>query len=171
MRHSLKKPTIDQAVSYKAYLDEWALRHEHLVPASSAWDGESFEAFLMHQTEREDSSKVPPGYVPSSFYLFMEDQTIVGAVSIRHVLNDRLLQMGGHIGYGIRPQMRGKKLAPVMLKLALQKAKEFGIRKALVTCDFDNAASAATIEHCGGVLENIVLYEGDRVKRYWIDIE
>lgn len=171
MRYSLQKPTIDQAVLYKSYLDEWSIRHEHLVPASSAWDGESFEAFLLMQEEREDSSKVPAGYVPSSFYLFMEHQSIVGAVSIRHVLNDRLLQTGGHIGYGIRPKMRGKKLAPVMLKLALRKAKELGIDRALVTCDEDNAASAATIEHCGGVLENIVLYEGERVKRYWIDIE
>jgi predicted acetyltransferase len=77
--------------------------------------------------------------------------------------------MGGHIGYGIRPSMRGRKLAPIMLALALKKAKAFGIKKALVTCDEWNQASAATIEACGGVLENIVLFEGERIKRYWID--
>lgn len=168
MHFYLKKPTVDQALAYKAYLDEWTVRQEALVPYSSRWDGESFDAFLMHQAEREDLDKLPTGYVPSSFYLFMQDHLIVGAVSIRHTLNDRLLQMGGHIGYGIRPSMRGKKLAPIMLRLALIEAKQIGIARALVTCDEANQASAATIEACGGVLENIVTFEGERVKRYWI---
>jgi predicted acetyltransferase len=171
MTYRLKKPSVDQAVAYKAYLDEWTIRQETMVPHSAQWDGESFEAFLMHQTQREDPNNVPPGYVPSSFYLFMQDDFIIGAVSIRHTLNDRLLQMGGHIGYGIRPSMRGKRLAPIMLRLALEEAKQLGITRALVTCDEGNRASAATIEACGGVLENIVVFEGEPIKRYWIQID
>jgi predicted acetyltransferase len=168
MTYRLEKPSIEQAVAYKAYLDEWNVRQEPIVPHSAQWDGESFEAFLAHQSHREDPYIVPPGFVAASFYLFMQDDYIVGAVSIRHTLNDRLLQMGGHIGYGIRPSMRGKKLAPIMLRLALIEAKRIGISRALVTCDEANQASAATIEACGGVLENIVTFDGERVKRYWI---
>lgn len=171
MAYLLKKPTAAMAEAYKAYLNEWLSRQENLVPYSSRWEEGPFEAFLKLQSDREDPAKIPPEYVPSSFYLFMDGDAIVGAVSIRHRLNDRLLQMGGHIGYGIRPSMRGRKLAPIMLALALEKAKAFGIKRALVTCDEDNAASAATIEACGGVLENIVLFEGEKVKRYWIDNE
>ena len=46
-----------------------------------------------------------------------------------------------------------------------------GAERALVTCDDHNAASAATIERCGGVLEDVVPGpEGDTApkRRYWL---
>ena len=58
----------------------------------------------------------------------------------------------------------------MMLALGLEKARERGIGRALVTCNDDNLPSAATIEACGGVLENIVLEEGKPLRRYWIDL-
>jgi predicted acetyltransferase len=32
-----------------------------------------------------------------------ENATYLGAITLRHELNDFLLRAGGHIGYGIRP--------------------------------------------------------------------
>ena len=57
-----------------------------------------------------------------------------------------------------------------MLKLAIEKCKKIGILKVLVTCDFNNKASARVIEKNGGLLENIVNNGNDLVKRYWIQI-
>ncbi|WAG54955.1 hypothetical protein LL033_20450 [Clostridium estertheticum] len=49
--------------------------------------------------------------------------------------------------------------------------KQLGIKKALVTCDKINIASAKTILNNGGVLENEVIEEGEVTQRYWINIK
>ncbi|MPM89903.1 hypothetical protein SDC9_137018 [bioreactor metagenome] len=99
-----------------------------------------------------------------------DNKRILGAINIRHYLNDYLLNYGGHIGYGIRPSERKKGYASLMLSLALSVAKELGINKALITCDKDNLGSARTIMKNGGVLENEVA-EGERItQRYWIEL-
>lgn len=44
-------------------------------------------------------------------------------------------------------------------------------KKALVTCDKDNTASAKTIQRNGGVIENeFTEDDGNIVQRYWITI-
>ena len=111
-----------------------------------------------------------PGYVPSTLYLLTDaDHRILGALDLRHELVGKLLTVDGHIGYGVHPSERGKGLAPLLLGLGLEKAKELGIRQVLVTCNDDNPASAATIRDCGGVLEKLVAEaNGNLVRRYWI---
>jgi predicted acetyltransferase len=60
-----------------------------------------------------------------------------------------------------------------MLRLTLEKAKDMGIRRVLVTCDDDNPASARVIEKNGGTLANVVKteYAEFPVRRYWITLE
>lgn len=60
-----------------------------------------------------------------------------------------------------------------MLKLALTKAKELGIKKALVTADEDNLASRKVIEGNGGMFENIVMGKvfPNPIARYWVRCE
>ena len=69
----------------------------------------------------------------------------------------------------LRPVFVGK----VMLKLVLPKAKELGIRQALVTADENNIASRKVIEGNGGQLENIVMGNvfPNPLARYWINCE
>ena len=95
---------------------------------------------------------------------------MLGAIQIRHRLNEALLKSGGHIGYGVRPSERRKGYAETMLSLALPAAKKLGIDRALITCSKSNTASARTILHCGGVLENEIEEEGRITQRYWIDL-
>jgi predicted acetyltransferase len=59
-----------------------------------------------------------------------------------------------------------------MYKLTLIKARELGLERALVTCDFDNTGSEKVILNNGGILENEVFSEEDEkmVKRYWIEL-
>ena len=85
-------------------------------------------------------------------------------------VNEFLLDLGGHIGYSIRPSERMKGYAKVQLSLALDYLRQLGEMKILVTCDDDNIGSYKTIESCGGILENIVLSEiHGKTRRYWID--
>ena len=102
----------------------------------------------------------------SSTYVLIANNYIVGMIDIRHELNDGLLKTGGHIGYSVRPSQRLKGYASSMLKLGLEKCREFGIDKVLVTCHENNLASMKTIEKNGGVLENSI----DHHLRYWITL-
>ena len=95
---------------------------------------------------------------------------MVGAVNIRHRLNDRLLLDGGHIGDGVRPSERGRGVATAMIGLALEECRRLGIRRVLMVCDKDNIASARSIIKNGGVLENEVVVDGETVQRYWIGL-
>ena len=84
-------------------------------------------------------------------------------------MNDYLEKRGGHIGYGIRPEFRGRGYATKILADSLELLRAMGVGKVLVTCDDSNLASAKVIEKCGGVLENIIETEdGERVRRYWL---
>lgn len=139
-----------------------------MVPSAVSLHGLDYEAWLRKNISYRVSA--PEGFVTGTAYFLLDrDRRPVGALDLRHELNQNLLQTGGHIGYGIRPSCRGRGYAPYMLALGLEKARERGIGRVLVTCDDDNPASAATIEACGGILENKFPEEdGNLVRRYWI---
>lgn len=107
----------------------------------------------------------------STFFCLDTDRNIfVGAVNIRHTLNEGLLKDGGHIGDGIRPSERGKGLGTRMIALAFEECGRLGLRDVLMCCDKDNIASARTIVKNGGVLENEIEVDGVIVQRYWIHL-
>ena len=113
-----------------------------------------------------------PGHVPASTYFCLDTErdVLVGAVNIRHRLNESLLQDGGHIGDGVRPSERRKGYATRMIALALDKCRELGIWRVLMTCGKQNIGSAKSIRKNGGVLENEIDCGGETIQRYWIDL-
>ena len=112
------------------------------------------------------------GFVPADTYFLIncENNRILGAISIRHSLNEYLFKFGGHIGYGIRPSERGKGYATEMLKMALDICRSKGMEKVLITCDKENVASARTMLKNGAVLENEVQEDDHIVQRFWIKL-
>lgn len=112
------------------------------------------------------------GFVPDSTYfcLDIDKNIMVGAINIRHYLNDFLLLHGGHIGDGIRPSQRKKGYATQMIALGLKECKKLGIEKVLMVCDKDNIGSRKSIINNGGILENEIKHDGKIEQRYWIDI-
>ena len=93
---------------------------------------------------------------------------ILGAIHIRHALNEYLFNYGGHIGYGVRPSERKKGYAAEMLKRALPIAKACGLDRVLISCNKSNTAK--TIIHNGGILENEVMDRDELIQRYWIQL-
>lgn len=100
-----------------------------------------------------------------------DDGKLIGIVILRHTLKGMLIYHAGNIGYLIRPDERKKGYGKILLKLTLEKAKEIGLKKVLVTCRTDNISSAKVIESNGGIYENDYYDEslGKTFKRYWIE--
>jgi predicted acetyltransferase len=109
-----------------------------------------------------------PEIVPMDSYFIEAKGRILGELFIRHRLSPRLEQVGGHIGYKVRPSCRNRGVATAALKLALQHLHRMGVEKALVTCNANNDASARVIEKCGGVRVSDALTQGGVEWRYWV---
>lgn len=150
-------------------MDEWSKTGEKIVPyAIRKTDYYDFDAYLESLEVKDNKEELVPD---STFFCLDTDRNIfVGAVNIRHYLNESLLLNGGHIGDGVRPSERRKGYATEMIRLALEECKKLGINKVLMVCDKDNIASARSIQKNGGILENEVLVDGIVEQRYWIDI-
>src|SRR5262245_333304 len=111
-----------------------------------------------------ETSPRPVGYVPSTTLWWVDGLEYLGRIAVRHRLTPSLLEVGGHIGYDIRPSARGQGHATAMLRTALPVALHLDINPALLTCDADNAGSRKVIERNGGVLED---QRGDKL-RFWV---
>ncbi|MGQ9888108.1 MAG: GNAT family N-acetyltransferase [Aggregatilineales bacterium] len=114
----------------------------------------------------------PPGWVPTSELWLVSGNEYIGRASVRHELNDSLRQIGGHIGYEIRPSRRGQGYGRLICRLALERAAALGIRPALITCDETNIASRRIIEANGGRFEKAVQVPGRpaRTLHFWVDL-
>lgn len=80
---------------------------------------------LPHYKDMHDGINMPEGYVPETFFLFINDEEIIGMIRIRHYLTEALANGAGHIGQYIAPEWRGKGFGKKMLRLAITYAYQF----------------------------------------------
>lgn len=150
-------------------MDEWTASGEKIVPyAIRKADYHDFDNYIA-SLELKD---VHDGKVPDSTFFCMDTDRniVVGAVNIRHYLNEDLLRNGGHIGGGVRPSERRKGIATKIISLALKECRKLRISKVLMVCDKDNIGSAKSIINNGGILENEIICDGVIEQRYWIEL-
>lgn len=155
---------------WESLISEFEENNEKLTPLAMKGHASTFEEFLVEASNNSKGINLPKGIVPSNIYFLVDDNLkyLLGAIDVRHYLNEYLLQYGGNIGYGIRPSERQKGYATQMLSLALEECKKGKMQKVLITCYKSNVASAHTIIKNGGVLENEVVEDGEIKQRYWI---
>ncbi|MGC9453764.1 MAG: GNAT family N-acetyltransferase [Phycisphaerae bacterium] len=158
--------------AYMDYVDAMRSGSSHVNEADYELARRDYAALLHRRTEQQAGRELPQGYVPQSIYYLLRNGRILGELSLRHRLTDDLIEFGGHIGYGIRPEERNKGYCTEMLGLALEVCRQRCIMRVRITCDSDNAASARVIEKCGGVLDSESYCEqaGRVTRRYWIDL-
>ena len=169
----LVKPTINLKEQLLNYYKEWEMAGEKMNPGilRKVKPGHFRELVKVFQ-EIEIAENIAEGAVPESVYwLVNEKNRILGAITIRHSLTERMLNTEGHIGAGIRPSERMKGYGAKILELALDKMREMGFQKALVTCNEDNIGSEKAIIKNGGIKDNdFIEAHGNIVKRFWITL-
>ena len=170
----MKLELVKLSQSYRPQLDEmmteWTASGEKIIPyAIVKNDFRDFDRYLSGLEIKEATGRLVPD---STFFCLDKERNIfVGAVNIRHYLNEGLMKSGGHIGDGVRPSERRKGIATEMIALALDECKKLGIDRVLMVCNDDNIGSARSIEKNGGILENKINDNGQTIRRYWIDIK
>lgn len=155
-------------------IEEWRADQTQNHTNCSPWaifrnNCHDFDYYIVHLENKSTTD----GWVPDSVFFLLDDTTdrLLGAVDIRHYLNDALLKDGGHIGDGIRPSERRKGYATKMIHLALDECRKLGLDRVLIVCSKDNIGSAKSIIRNGGILENeITGSDGAVMQRYWIQL-
>jgi predicted acetyltransferase len=132
-----------------------------------------FGLYLKEVKQAELGLELRPGYVPqTTFWLVLDNVTIVGESRLRHTLSPTLEIEGGHIGYAIRPTQRLNGYGTQILKFTLIEAARLGLSQVLLTCDADNIGSRKIIQINGGIFdgENISSNSRKWVQRYWVPV-
>lgn len=141
--------------------------HGRFLDGEVAWLEDSANFLTFTKRVRNDAlpdSPRPEGWCPATHLWLVREDEYLGQIDIRHAMTDHLLEVGGLIGYDIRPSARGLGYGSHMLELALPIANALGHDPALITCDTTNAGSIRVIEKNGGVLED----ERNGKLRYWV---
>ena len=132
-------PSVFEAIEeYKMLPSRFAISAvKQMVKASE----NNFIDYFMAVEKAELGIGIKLGYVPDTIYWLVEDGKYIGTFDLRHRLTSSLKEIGGHIAYQIRPSKLRKGYCSKGLELCLEKAREIGIKQALVTCNAQNIAS------------------------------
>ena len=111
----LTPPDVVYRLTYLDALREFHAELHNLEQAMVALT-QNFEGYVRY-LERQSSDERRDGWVPEMFYWLIDNGVYIGRLSLRHHLNERLMQFGGHIGYEIRPSRRRRGYGNLILKL------------------------------------------------------
>jgi predicted acetyltransferase len=159
-----KNPCLDAVREFHA-AGEYAVDAEQL--------GANFEELIARLVVAKEPVNTPSNDLPYETFWPMDGDEWIGKLTLRTTIDAKYLDAGGHIGYEIRPSKRRCGYSTVLLRMGLEKAREWGLHRVLLTCDETNIASRKVIENNGGQSENSVQVEGQTVlkMRYWINLD
>ncbi len=172
----LRKPTLEDKDEVLAMVNELNIcGDEYPFEGASKLDmllEQPYEDWLERCKDDETIENIKPNYSNASNYLLVDDNNhVYGYISVRHdISKGNLINIGGNIGYVIRPSERRKGYGAKQLNLALEKAKELGLSKVLITCRENNIGSIKTIQRCNGIEDTPAdsKYPGIKELRFWI---
>lgn len=178
-RFYLEEPSLERKDEIIEYLDEFIKYNSNINGTGSLdkiYDGYTFEEALercLNMKNEEYAKSI--NRVPGKTFLLIRknDNKIVGTINIRWNLSEKMLEFGGHIGYGIRPTERRKGYNKIQLYLVLLEAQKLNLDKVMLDCSVDNLGSDKTIKALGGILERCELDESDNTMTnvYWINVD
>ncbi|HRJ06391.1 MAG TPA: GNAT family N-acetyltransferase [Candidatus Saccharibacteria bacterium] len=164
----LELPSLTDKAAVMKFRDDFLMTETHIAGSGHLEDFTEYDVWL-EKVHKDLHGSLEPGRVRATQYLPYDGDTLVGMIQLRHSLNEYLENFGGHIGYCVHPNERRKGYASAMLKACKQKAAELGIKRILITCDDDNAASEGVICKAGGKFEDTRTQPDNKpTKRFWL---
>ena len=170
---TLIQPSIACESEFQSMVEEFRAAGEERSQQDLDLIQNDFPAYVRRLDDAARGIGLKPGDVPcTTFWLVTNDTQIFGESRLRHWLTPSLEHEAGNIGYAIRPSERRKGYGTRILALTLEKARDLGLDRVLLTCDTDNIGSARIIEKNGGKLasQGISNDSGKPISRYWINL-
>lgn len=169
----LTRPAMEYQESYLAAVRETPVHEMNDNPELRIFSPADFTSLVQgtHQVSYEGLPEHPP-----EEYLWLIDQgEFIGRVFFLHWLNDFRRQTDGQVDYWIRPSRRRQGYGRLILRLLLERYRQLGEERVLISCLASNHPSERIIEANGGVLEGVfdvpdwAGFPRPR-KRFWIDL-
>lgn len=167
MTPELVAPRLAAAASVRAMARAHGddLKYEYRDGVAALTDDELpayVDALLADTRER---SPRPEGHVPSTHLWWVDGDTFLGRLQIRHRLVTPFQRTeGGHIGYHVVAPARRQGHGVAILAAALPIAAALGLDCVLITCLPGNTGSRRIIEANGGLFQD----ERAGYRRYWV---
>lgn len=166
----LRFPSLEDKEKWIEYYTEYLNDNHNLDPLNYS-KYKNYEDFLIGIGKEECLIRTTTKTIPTSSYLLIENDKIIGHIFIHHLIDFQVLRdYEGHIGYGIRPSKRNKGYGTKMLSLALEKCRDLGLKEVFASCDIENIPSSKIIEKNNGILleEKYIPEENAIFKKYKI---
>ena len=175
VKASLEAPAGLQEFLSAARADEWLNDSDlpFLNDSDLPFLDQGLSRFLQHLVDVAAGRNLPAAWVPATtFWLLDDSERAVAMSNLRHELTPFLLNHGGHIGYYVAREQRGKGYGTHVLALTLEEARKLGLQRVLLTVDSDNERSIRVIERNEAVMEDEGIDEttGRLHRRYWIEL-
>ena len=146
----LCKPSYELKNQIIDFKEEFIKNNEKSIPGSELLDKiPTFNEWMEYVSKNTSPTTVSEDWVVTDTLLAIEDNQIVGIISLRHNLNDFLKDFG-HVGYSVRPSCRCKGYATAMLNEVLNIAKKYDLKELQLSAEKDNIASLKIIEKNNG---------------------
>lgn len=169
------EPSLQLASSYLAFIEDLRAHGDKVWDSMVPREHESALDFVA-RLKWEESNHGPSMVPQSTYWGVISDENgdgmVIGRIVLRHHLNEKLRELGGHVSYEVRPAFRRRGLAKAMLQRILETPRAQQIGRLLLTCAPHNEASNKTITANGGVLEktaHVASWNRD-TNYYWIDL-
>jgi len=170
----LVRPMLDLADAFRDFSESFGTEDlSEIHGIGSMMCGNDFSEGVKSCREHAEGINLPEGWVPAStWWLVRDNHTIVGTISLRHKLTPFLEAEGGHVGYAVHANERGRGYATHMLSCVMDIASEMGLNRLLIICEKDNPASGRVALKNGGVLEGegVSSISSKPIVRYWIEV-
>lgn len=117
-------PTKEYKKEVEEYLQEFLDNGENEIAGDGGLDRiKEFDKWLEKIQNDLSIDTIDKDRIPATVYLTIRksDKKIVGNLQIRHFLNEKLLNYGGHIGDSVRPSERRKRYSDRTNKIGIRK--------------------------------------------------
>ncbi len=119
---------------------------------------EQWKACILDVYSKYENGVDIPDEMPRTYtYWCVEDNTFIGEIQLRPFLNELQAKTWGHLAYAIRYSKWNQGYGTLLLKKALEKAKDFQLDDIYIACRASNIGSIKVIEKNNGQLINSII--------------